>query len=236
MEPQPDRKRPMTVTRNTIKWKVVDKGLARDGWFKDADLERLASVHTIDEELLRQLFRKLTSLLRPELHLSQPELGPASSKAGQKKLARANDLMRSAQGKLFEASKIMESLGFSNPLAYAGVRNPSGRHLSELVSTLESLKECRDFYETMERSELAYFLGTPDLRKASDERRTILCITIFNLWLDLERDLGYTTDPNSGERTGPLIEFVNDVVECMTEPPSRLSGEAIKRELDDFRS
>lgn len=65
-------------------------------------------------------------------------------------------------------------------------------------------------------------------------RRTVLCVTIFNLWLDLGRTISYTTDPVSQQRTGPLIEFVRDIIFCLSDPATRHNGEAIKREIDAF--
>jgi hypothetical protein len=52
--------------------------------------------------------------LRPELRLAQPDLTIARRKKGQKELARANDLIRSAEGKLLAASKILRDLGFKS--------------------------------------------------------------------------------------------------------------------------
>jgi hypothetical protein len=173
--------------------------------------------------------------LRPELRLAQPDLTIARRKKGQKELARANDLIRSAEGKLLAASKILRDLGFKSDFSHVGMPNPGKGHVRKFKIATQTVTESRNFFESMERFEMVTFVGTPDARKASDVRRTILCVTIFNMWLDVDRELTYTTDPVSSERTGPLIEFVNDVVQCMTEPPSRLSGEAIKRELEDFR-
>jgi hypothetical protein len=63
---------------------------------------------------LRLLLRRLSGILRPELRLAQPDLTIARRKKGQKELARANDLIRSAEGKLLAASKILRDLGFKS--------------------------------------------------------------------------------------------------------------------------
>lgn len=202
----------------------------------DEDIRRLAESHEIDENTLRQISFELVSTFAPELRLSQPELAPARRKAGAKKLERANDLIRSAEGKLHDAFQILKDIGFANPFSHVGVPNPGFKRLQQLESALAAIGECRDFYGFMERAGTARFRGTPDARKAVDMRRTIVCVRLFNLWLDLGRKLTYTTDPISSERVGPLIAFVNDIVQCITMPPTKLSGEAIKRELDDFSS
>lgn len=58
---------------------------------------------------------------------------------------------------------------------------------------------------------------------------------IFKLWTEIGRPLTFTTDPITSQRGGPLIAFVNAVVQCITEPASTLTGEAIKTEIERFR-
>ena len=234
MASQPQRTRLQTVTRSTLNWKLIEESESPRDALGNAAIQKIASTHKIEEEPLRQASRRLRTVLSPELKLSQPEIVPARRQVGQKKLSRANDLIRSAEGKLREASGVLDNIGFSNPFAHVGLPNPADRRLKEFEATLTTLQECSQFFKIMERNEQARWLLTPDNRKAVDVRRTIVCVTLFNLWLDLERKLTYTTDPVSGERTGPLIEFINDVVHHLTDPPERLSGQAIKRELDDF--
>lgn len=236
MESVPRRKsaRTRTVTKDSIPWKIIGEDTSPIEPLDDIDIERLAAIHRIDEALLRKLSGKLRSVLRPQLKLSQPDIAPARRKKGLKELGRANDLLRSAEGKLQAAEKILNNLRFTNDFGHTGMPNPGDRRLEEFRTAIQTIEECSDFFKTMEQYDMATALGTPDARKSTDVRRTILCVTIFNLWSDLERNLTYTTNPVSGERTGPLIDFVNDMVHCMTAPPSRLSGEAIKRELDDF--
>jgi len=231
------KSRARTVARDSIRWKIRGEDDSHTEALQDDDIQRLASKHAIDKELLRQLSRKVASILRPELKLSQPDLTDARRKKGLKELARVNDLIRSAEGKMLSASKILENLGFIDDFACVGRPNPGDGHVSDLATAIQTVKECRDFFRVMEKHEMVTFFGTPDARKASDVRRTILCVAIFNMWLDLDRKLTFTTNPALVEqRTGPLIEFINDVVQCMTEPPSRLSGQTIIRELEDFLS
>jgi hypothetical protein len=224
MYPYSQRKksRTQTVMLDSICWKIRAEHGSQTDALQDVDIQRLASKHAIDEELLRQLSRKVASILCPELKLSQPNVTDARRKKGLKELARANDLIRSAEGKLQSASKILENLGFIDDFAHVGRPNPSDAHVAEFATAIQTVKECCDFFEIIEKHEMVTFFGTPDARKASDVRRTILCVTIFNMWLKLDRELTYTTNPVSSERTGPLIEFINDV------------GQSIKRELEDF--
>lgn len=230
--PRPQSRGPQTVTRDTITWKIIDDPLTHA--LSENDIHELASSHSIDAELLRKLSGDLRSTFQPDPRLLQPELAADRKKAGQKKFKQANDLVRSAEDKLRRASIILKDIGFVDPFVHTGMPNPGTQRLEAFETARQVLAECGFFFSVMEREGYARLLSTPDARKATDVRRTILCVTLFNLWLDLERKLTYTTDPISGERKGSLIEFVNDVVERLTDPSTRLSGEAIKRELDDF--
>lgn len=80
------------------------------------------------------------------------------------------------------------------------------------------------------------YKGTPDKRRARDVRRNIVCTSIFNSWDESGRKLSYSTDPLTSERGGRLFDFVNAVVECISDPPSHLNGETVKIELDEFKA
>lgn len=59
--------------------------------------------------------------------------------------------------------------------------------------------------------------------------------SIFISWTKMGRKLTYTTHPDTSERSGRLIEYVNDVVRCISTPPGRLSAETIRKEIDRER-
>jgi hypothetical protein len=66
-----------------------------------------------------------------------------------------------------------------------------------------------------------------------DRRRRGVLLGIKSFLERNDRRLGYTTDPHTSERKGPLVDFVNAVVECVTDPPTPLSPHTI---VKDFRS
>jgi len=230
---RPERGGNRTVTKDSIPWRCHATPLPEDALSQD-DILKLASAHDVSEGDLRILSRKLSSVMRPKLALSQPELMPARRSAGTKNLKRLNDLLRMAQSKLDEASGIVTEMGFSSPFAHTGMPNPGVAIKQEFEDARATLDKCGQFFRTMETAGLGTFRGTPDKRKASDVRRTIVCTHIFNLWCDVGRKLSYSTDPVSGERTGPLIALVQDVVACLTDPRTRLSGETILNDLEAY--
>lgn len=238
MYPKPrmtPRARLNTITRDSISWKILSTDACVTDLISDKDLQALATTHKIEEQQLRQALQKMRFAFGAKMHLSQPELTDARRKAGQKKLARVNDLNRIAAGKLREAAQLLKELRFPNDIGHFVGPNIAGRRLDEFDAALATLDECSQFFKAMLEEGRVWTSSTPDARTVVDVRREVVCVTLFNLWLDLERKPTFTTDPVSGERTGHLIEFVGDVSLHLTEPPVRLSGEAIKRELSSFK-
>jgi hypothetical protein len=77
--------------------------------------------------------------------------------------------------------------------------------------------------------------GEPDKRRIRDHRRAMVCARIFEVWRSAGRSLSYTTDPLTSERQGRLVDFVNAVVACVSEPSGSLDGETIRKDLDGFK-
>ena len=225
---------PRTATLDTVRWRLIAEDEAKKGVLGESDLKRLAAKHDIPEPALNQLSLRLRTTFFKEMVLSQPELASERKRVGKKKLAEVTRFVRMSQEKLRRASDILRDVGFANPFANAGMPNPADRYREEFEAAIATLEECDRFFAACHRNELARFLATPNGNKAVDMRRTILCVTTFNLWLNLGRTVSYTTDDVFKERTGPLIEFVRDVIFCLSDPPTRHNGEAIKREIDAF--
>ena len=228
------RRSPRTVTRDTVDWKLIDDHVTHGTLLDEADIQRLALKHDVTEQALRQASVRLRTTFLKEMVLSQPELASERQRVGKLKLAEISRFMAIADGKLQKALHILDDVGFSNPLAHTRMPNPADRYRVEFEAAVTALDECRRFFNAAEREDLARFLATPDGNKVVDMRRTILCVTLFNLWLDLGRSVTYTSNNILDERTGPLIEFVRDVIFCLSDPPTRHNGEAIKREIDAF--
>lgn len=74
-------------------------------------------------------------------------------------------------------------------------------------------------------------LDIPDKRRVSDGRREAVLFSVFVTWGEAGRPLTYTTEPLSSNRVGPLIEFTNAVVRCVTEPSKPLPPRMIQKEL-----
>lgn len=229
-----------TPSRDTVPWRSFDGLHAAEGVLTEAEIDRLSTKYDLTPGSIRELSQRLHLTFRPDLPVG---LKPATvrettsdkRKAGQKKVKRANDLIRMALSKLNDASAQLADVRFKDPYAHIGRPNDLNQRLEELMDAISRLEDFRAFLDAMERAGLAFVAGAPDARKVMDVRRTVLCTLLFNLWLDHDRPLTFTTDPGTGERKGMLFDFVNDVVMCLTDPQQKLNGETLRLELQAFK-
>ena len=84
--------------------------------------------------------------------------------------------------------------------------------------------------------DLALDTRPTDRRIVADRRRQAVLISIFFFWKAAGRTLTISTNPVTSERGGPLVDFVNAIVTCVTDPPTPLSGETIVSDLRDLKN
>lgn len=106
------------------------------------------------------------------------------------------------------------------------LREDYDRALREVESLHRKLRFLAD------TPDVALDLRPADKRTVTDQRRTIVLTCLFEFWSRAGRNLSVTTDPyDNARRKGQLVEFVNTVVRCITEPSRELSGDTILDEL-----
>lgn len=82
-------------------------------------------------------------------------------------------------------------------------------------------------------------MAPDDTRKARDMRRTHVVRSCCYIWEDAGRPVTYTTvshEPGASQRRGALIELINAVTRQVTDPPTELPGETLRRDIDQFRA
>lgn len=199
----------------------------------------LAARFDFTDQAVASLSKALGIALNRELNIlnvGSSEFVDDRERRGQRELEAALRALIAAKKNLAKVLASLEDLRFKNKFAHAGVERPDYRHLAALKHAQTAIDSAKGFLEFAERYRLAIHTGTPDKRRARDIRREIVCFGIFNAWIDAGRKLTFTTDPITSERSGALVEFVNAVVIYITEPPSTLSGESIRTEIDRFKS
>ena len=84
----------------------------------------------------------------------------------------------------------------------------------------------------------AAVMSPTDKRCIGDGRRKNVVHSCCYAWHDAGRRVSYTTRPErtADQRGGPLIEFIQAVVMMVTDPPARLSGETIRKDIERWES
>ncbi len=126
----------------------------------------------------------------------------------------------------------------------AGSLDEMRAFIARLTALLADYERVLREIETLHRK-LRFLAETPDAaldlrpadkRAVSDQRRRLVLSCLFAFWDQAGRPLSVTTDPiDNSRRKGPLIEFVNAVVRCLTSPSRELSGDVIYDELTQFK-
>jgi len=77
-----------------------------------------------------------------------------------------------------------------------------------------------------------------DKRRVLDARRLTVIESCCYIWLDAGRRLTFTTrgdKPSRDQRDGPLVNLIQTVIEMVTTPPCRMSGETLRRDIERVR-
>jgi hypothetical protein len=119
------------------------------------------------------------------------------------------------------------------------------RAATPLAALQEELAGIRKFLGDLEArvgelSEIEYGIAEiapDDRRHASDMRRIHVVRSCCYVWEDAGRSVSYTSvssGPGNQRRRGQLIEFVHVVTRHVTDPPTELPVETIRRDIDQF--
>lgn len=226
-----------TATRDTIPWRLRDGMPLPTGALTVAQMEGLASQFEIAIEHIQKLSQAVNIGLAMNLNMTQPEFAAAKRKKGvQLAQTAAKDLER-AENYLARAIEAQQNLRFRHLIRFMSLAEVVSSHRGKLAEAQETLAVFRRFLEVSARDDSVWLDDTPDRRKVIDMRRRIISVGIFNCWLESDRELRLTTDTiNKSARTGALVDFVNAIVLCITDPPTLLSSEMIRVERDDFQA
>ena len=219
------------MAKASVAWKVQVHG--DGGALGEEQIRKLAEDFAIDLELVRQLSADLARALHPlkgPKSVSDVILRP---RKGAAQFEKAVKDMRLAEKKIGEALSGLDRIHLddllpeileNDPLIISKLMN---RARSNIITVRVMLTK------RVKRAGEVRYRGELDKRKTRDHRRSMVCDRIFRIWESAGRELSYTTDLQS-KRRGPLVEFVNAVVACVSKPPGSLEGETIRKEIGNF--
>jgi hypothetical protein len=215
---------------SSVPWKVQRYGV--DGPLTD---EQISSI-TAEFALKFDDLRKLSGYLGITLHPSQNLISISRSIAA----ARAAKEVQRARSEIETAIKVVNGAILRLESVQSGSEPDDAQGLQQamvlpLKASLRELSVARsEIEEGLKHPNEVLLIAPDDKRRLHDRRRELVLRALFHFWADADRNLTFTTDPLTSERRGTLIEFVNAVVACVTEPPSTLKAETIVAELRKF--
>jgi hypothetical protein len=215
-------------------WRLMDYGDA--GALTDEQVQEISLRFDLDREILEALSRHLAFLLNPSqhplvIHMSRK----IATERATKELERALADTISATRKLKQAAERLRTL-YTGPYKTEG----AGYRLERLkLSIGQAQRQADDASKELQAlvsmPNAAIVVANSKKGPVTDLRRKSVTHSIFYQWKLSGRKLTYTTDSLTSERRGPLIDFANAVVVCITDPPTKLPAETIVSDVRAMR-
>jgi hypothetical protein len=223
------------MSSHATAWKVGTY-VEDDRALNEDQVTRLAAKHGLDLDTLDNLSCVLAAALHPRRNLrrdaSKPPQGDRADQEAEKLVRDIATAERKIAAARNRATKLDSEVG----LTCTDTRTPAVAQVQEFDQALSAIASLRHNWAAAARDGRVSLKPIADKRRNRDQRRRMICSFIFRIWEEAGRNISYTTDPITSERCGPLVDFVRDVVECISDPPGRLSGEVIKSEIENFKA
>ena len=226
----------MDALRSSAPWRLADYD--ESGALSDEDLSGLARRFDLPPGIPQQLSVEVGNCLDVGSHVVLVEVTRAEAiQRAERLLKRALPWARRAKGRAIirDALAPLEPAFASDEAEAAVLRSAKERANDEVTPISELVAAGKRVLET---PGCAADMSPRDHRRVWDKRREYVVQSCCYAWRDAGRSLTYTTVSDKskiGQRHGPLIEFIQAVVGMVTQSPSELSGETIRKDIDRFR-
>ncbi len=218
-------------TNSSVPWKIAKYGVA--GALGDEQIRSIVAEFALGIDDLRRLSLSLGVSLHP-IHNLIPVTRSTATARAVKEVKSAHKKINSAMAAVNSAITGLERVQpeSGDPGSADRLQRATVLHLKAIFGQLSAALSAVD---KLSKNPQALLLIAPnDKRRLHDQRRELVLSALFHFWANAGRKLTFTTDPLTSKRRGPLIDFVNAVVACVTDPPSTLKGESIVTELRKF--
>jgi hypothetical protein len=216
--------------RSSVHWKV--RKYERAGPLSSEQINSISAKFDLEAGDLRKLSVSLGIALHPTQNLISISRSRAAARAA-KELQHAHKDVETAVASVKKAIRRLECLTDLDELGSDGRPQQIPRLLK---ASLAQLNDAHTEIEALCKSRQPPLLIAPDdKRHFRDHRRELVVKVLLHFWADAGRKLTFTTDPLTSERRGALIDFVNAVILCVTDPPAALKAETIVAEIRAFR-
>lgn len=199
--------------------------------------ERLAfgRRHALSHDELARFFDTLQSSLQPHMYAPPPSYNQRRRR--QAVLGKiANDLRGAAKGSRRAAETMTDLMEATPP-----VRDSRGREqehpLGPLLPDVEKVIVILNWLvQRAEEQRAQWIYPEPRDRRRTCEDRERVVRQLLSFWARCGRPLTFTTNDIAKTRSGPLIEFLQDALKLLTDPPTALHPETLAHTINAGRS
>lgn len=223
-----------SVATPTISWNVRDYGATHP--LSGAQIEQLIVAFGLPNDKLEKLAPSLAHALNPRTKPRDLRGPRASEKRGGAAFAKALIEMESAEKKLEQALKTLQTIHFFHPSDFPASSTRSDALVEKFDRSCQLVSAIRRLLnKNADLSTYAYYRGVADKRLEKDHRRSMVCTALLRIWVASGRNLSITTHNETSARSGALVDFVNTVVGMVTTPAARINGETLRVEIDRYK-
>lgn len=200
-----------------------------------SQIEELSVAYELPPDASSSLIAGLNHALLRSTKIRGISFEPNSPELAKERMASVLKDLRAAEKKISSAADLVHTIEFNN-IKYDKDNHDTGYYIrSKLLDLKLQLIGSLNLCESLSKGNISELKWRQKKQRRSDYTRGFVCRAIFSAWEKAGRPLSYTSDPITNERKGRLIEFTNEVVACVSTPPSRLHGETIRKEIEAYK-
>lgn len=223
--------------KSSAPWRI--NSYEDDGALSESDLLELAEQHTLPSSILVPLSQNLGYCLDTESMVGPVRINRAVAlERAQEPLQEAARLARRVESDIKKISTYLEGLSdhFKQQKEDALILRSAKSHVEALLQTSVGLEIAID--GVIKTPGSAAVMTPFNKTHVADGRRRHVIETCCYAWMEAGRSLTFTSQERTyggTDRGGPLIDFLQAVVVKLTDPPTMLSGETIRKDIERLR-
>ena len=224
----------MATEKRKVPWKVGIFG--ESGPLGSDDIASLSRDFDFTVQQLAELSAALTLVMHPSY---QPRgvIEPIErATKGKKTQIAALDRTNQIDNSFYKLRAQLKDIGLDDSTGIAS-KDEQQACLSKGLQNVEvGLRAIREtLARRITRGDYVLYQDVASKRRIRDERRSAVCSAAFRLWEADGRKLTYSTDFDTGLRSGKLFVFVNALVACLTSPSAKISGHTLVSEIKHYK-
>ncbi|SLN75003.1 hypothetical protein ROJ8625_04134 [Roseivivax jejudonensis] len=220
-----------------LRWRIDDYGDA--GVLSANEIREIAELFGLEVEQVEALSIRLGHCLDRDTASNFVEVHRATASVRGRETIKELKRRASAIGEQF--SKLEEGMNRLEPrFASEPTTNPQLAEAKQLTNELASgIRRIDALLSGLEdRPSVAFDMSPLDKRTVVDRRRLDVVMQCCEIWEAAGRPLSFNTAPigEHAQLVGSLPEFVHAVVVRVTDPPTKIAGGTLRKDLAHYRT